>query len=175
MMKREPNRARRWFLILLAGLLSLGLFACPKEESSKPLAPQTKPLFLLVTKVIDGDTIELTDGTRVRYIGIDTPETKDPRKPVEYFGKEASEMNRKLVEGKEVRLEYDVEKIQTKGKGRDRTLAYVYLGDGTFVNAWLVKYGFAKVMTVKPNVKYKDLFLELERSARENQLGRWQE
>jgi len=152
----------------------LGLFACPKEESPKPLAPQTKPLFLLVTRVIDGDTIVLEDETQVRYIGIDTPGKGKS------FYREATEMNQRLVEGKEVRLEYDVERKERTNEwklkifGEPRTLAYVYLGDGTFVNAWLVKYGFAKVMTVKPNVQHKDLFLELERNARENKLGLWQ-
>ena len=102
----------------------------------------------MVTKVTDGDTIKLSDGTKVRYIGIGTPETKHPKKPVQFFGKEASEANKKLVEGKKVRLEYDVQKTD-KYK---RTLAYVYLEDGTFVNAWLVENGYARVSTYPPNV-----------------------
>lgn len=104
----------------------------------------------LVTRVIDGDTIVLENGTRVRYIGIDTPE----RDEAGY--QEATEANRKLVEGKKVRLEYDVDRIDRY----DRTLAYVYV-NGIFVNAYLLENGFAEVMTIKPNVKYKELFRKI--------------
>lgn len=124
-----------------------------------------------VLRVIDGDTILISTGESVRYIGIDTPETVDPRKPVEYFGKEAAEYNRKLVEKKKVRLEFDV---QERDK-YNRLLAYVYLPDGTFVNAELVKQGYARVATYPPNVKYQDLFLKLEREAREKKIGLWGE
>ncbi len=91
-----------------------------------------------VVRVIDGDTIELEQIGTVRLIGVDTPETVHPSKPVEYFGKEASAFLRQLVEGKPVQLEYDQER-----KDRyDRTLAYVYLGDLTFVNAEIIKQGY---------------------------------
>ncbi len=76
----------------------------------------------LVKRVIDGDTIQLTNGEIVRLIGVDTPETKHPQKPVEYYGKEASAFTKRMVEGKAVRLEYDQ---QRKGK-YNRTLAYVF-------------------------------------------------
>jgi micrococcal nuclease len=124
-----------------------------------------------VLRVIDGDTILISTGESVRYLGIDTPETVDPRKPVEYFGKEAAEYNRKLVFKKKVRLEFDVQKRDKYG----RLLAYVYLEDGTFVNAELVKHGYARVATYPPNVKHQDLFLTLEREARENNRGLWDE
>ncbi len=84
---------------------------------------------------------------KVRYIGINTPETKHPTKGVERYGKEASEANRKLVDGNTVSLKFDVEQRDRYG----RLLAYVYLEDGTLVNAWLLKYDFAQVMTVPPN------------------------
>ena len=121
-----------------------------------------------VIRVIDGDTIELEGGVKVRYIGIDTPETVHPSKPVQFMGKEASAFNRQLVEGKDVRLEYDVQRTDKYG----RTLAYVYVGD-TFVNAELVKQGYAQIMTIPPNVKYQDLFLKLQKEAREAKLGLW--
>jgi micrococcal nuclease len=127
-------------------------------------------LAVKVTRVIDGDTIELENGDRVRYIGVDTPETVHPSKAVQFMGKEASEFNRKLVEGKDVRLEYDVKKTDKYG----RTLAYVYVGD-LFVNAELVKRGYAQIMTIPPNVMYQDLFLELQRGARKVKLGLWNE
>jgi len=122
-----------------------------------------------VARVVDGDTIVLNNGERIRYIGIDTPETVHPSKPVEYFGKEASEANKKLVEGKRVRLEYDVQRVDQYG----RTLAYVYLENGTFVNAWLVENGYARVSTYPPNVKHQQRFLELEQKARESKVGLW--
>lgn len=121
-----------------------------------------------VKRVIDGDTIELENGEPVRYIGIDTPETKHPSKPLQYYGKEASEANRSLVEGKEVRLEFDVQQRDKYG----RLLAYVYVGD-TFVNAWLVENGYAQILTIPPNVKYQDKFLELQKKAREEGRGLW--
>jgi len=123
-----------------------------------------------VARVIDGDTIELENGERVRYIGIDTPETKHPSKPVEYYGREADSANRSLVEGKEVSLEFDVQERDQYG----RLLAYVYVGD-IFVNAWLVENGYAQVMTTPPNVRYAERFLELQQKAREEEKGLWGE
>ena len=106
-----------------------------------------------VEKVIDGDTILLKNGERVRYIGIDTPETVHPTKPVEYYGKEATQANRRLVENKVVRLEFDV---QTRDK-YGRLLAYVWVVhhgvDSIFVNAELVRQGYAKVSTYPPDRK----------------------
>jgi len=106
---------------------------------------------------------------KVRYIGIDTPETHHPMRGVEPYGMEAAEANRKLVDGKTVRLEFDVQQLDRYG----RTLAYVYLEEGTFVNAWLVEHGYAMVMTVPPNVKHQELFLKLQREAREERRGLW--
>lgn len=122
-----------------------------------------------VSKVIDGDTIELENGETVRLIGIDTPETVHPSKAVEYYGKEASDFTRMLVEEKQVKLEFDVQKLDKY----NRLLAYVYLEDGTFLNAELVKEGYAKVSTYPPNVKYADLFTKLQKEARENNRGLW--
>ena len=126
-----------------------------------------------VVRVIDGDTIQICcvfgDREKVRYIGVDTPETHHPMKGIEPFGKEAAEANRKLVDGKTVRLEFDVQQLDKFG----RTLAYVYLEDGTCVNACLVEHGYAQVMTVRPNVKHQELFLKLQREAREERRGLW--
>ena len=122
--------------------------------------------------MVDGDTIWVElNGQRekVRYIGMDAPETQHPVKGVQEYGHEAKAANRKLVESKTVRLEFDVGRRDRYG----RLLAYVYLEDGTFVNAWLVEHGFAQVMTVPPNVKHQDLFLNLQREAREAGRGLW--
>ena len=121
-----------------------------------------------VKRVVDGDTIELENGQKVRYIGINTPETVDPRKPVECFGREASEENKKLVAGKNVRLVKDVSETDKYG----RLLRYVYLDD-IFVNDHLVKNGFAQVSTYPPDVKYKNMFLESQRQAKIANAGLW--
>lgn len=116
----------------------------------------------VVQKIVDGDTILLANGEKVRYIGIDTPEYGRP------FYEKAKEANRKLVQGKTVRLEFDVEKRNYY----KRLLAYVYVGS-VFVNAELVKLGYANIYTYSPNVKYADLFLKLQREAREKNRGLW--
>ncbi len=126
----------------------------------------------IVRRIIDGDTIVLDSGEHVLYIGIDTPEAKHPRKPVQHFGREASEANKKLVDGKPVRLEFDVQKKDRNG----RLLAYVFVGSGAeeiFVNAWLVKNGYARAAKYPPNLKYKDKFLKLENEARKQSRGLW--
>jgi len=126
-----------------------------------------------VARIVDGDTIIVyLNGVkeRIRYIGMDTPETKHPRKPVQYCGREASEENRRLVEGKTVTLVYDVEKRDRYG----RLLAYVYV-DGIFVNAELVKRGYAMAYTYPPNVAHSNEFAEYQRQARMKGLGLWGE
>jgi len=157
MLRMRYQRVLTYLLVfvLLASLLSVGL----ADETTQKVA-----------RVIDGDTIELENGERVRYIGIDTPETKHPSKPVEYYGREADSANRSLVEGKEVWLEFDVQERDQYG----RLLAYVCVDD-IFVNAWLVENGYAQVMTIPPNVRYAERFLELQQKAREEGKGLWGE
>ena len=123
----------------------------------------------VVGKVIDGDTIELKSGELVRYIGIDAPETEYSRKKQpQAFGKEATEANRRLVEGKTVRFEYDK---QVKDDN-NRLLAYVYIGE-TFVNGELVRKGFALYSPFSPNKSKNILLLQCENEARKNKLGIW--
>lgn len=122
-----------------------------------------------VKRVVDGDTFELVSGEKVRLIGVDTPETVKPNHPVEPYGKEASNYTKQLLTGKKLTLKFDVEPYD-KYK---RLLAYAYLEDGTFVNEKLVREGYARIMTVPPNVAYADLFLEAEREAREQNRGLW--
>jgi len=121
-----------------------------------------------VTKVIDGDTIAIESGEVIRYIGIDTPETVHPSKPVECFGKEASNKNKELVEGKRVRLEKDVSETDKYG----RLLRYVWAGD-IFVNDYLVRQGYAYAYTYPPDVKYSEQFVKAQQEARENNRGLW--
>jgi endonuclease YncB( thermonuclease family) len=124
-----------------------------------------------VVRVIDGDTVQLETGESLRYIGIDTPETKHPRKPVQHFGKEASAFNAKLVFGQDILVEFDIQQRDKYG----RLLGYVFLRDGTFVNAELVKKGYAKVYTYPPNVKYAELFTKLQAEALKQQRGLWKQ
>jgi len=121
-----------------------------------------------VRRVIDGDTIVLGNNERVRYIGINAPEVHHPKKGVEWLGPEAAEFNRKLVEHKWVTLAFDVELRDRYG----RLLAYVYLDD-LFVNAEMVKQGYARVYTFRPNVKHLELFTKLEREAQDSRKGIW--
>ena len=148
------------------------------EVSNAGSAVFTKNVYrrVKVVRVVDGDTIVVDipgmGKKTVRYIGIDTPETKHPRKGVEPYGPEASEANRKLLEGRKVTLKLDIQKFD---RWR-RLLAYVYVWHGPkriFVNAWLVKKGYAQVSTYPPNVKYQQKFLRLQRKAREKGRGLW--
>ncbi len=125
-----------------------------------------------VVRVVDGDTIVVNIQGRdykVRYIGMDTPETVHPFKPVQYFGKEACEKNRELVDGKTVRLEKDVSETDKYG----RLLRYIWVDNITMVNAELVRLGYAVSYTDPPDVKYQQLFLQLESEARESKRGLW--
>lgn len=155
----------------LAAALSEG--SVPAVESPSPAVPPAMATGeeTTVESVVDGDTIVVAGGTRVRLIGIDTPETKDPRTAVQCFGREASAFTESLVPpGTAVRLVYDVERLDRYG----RTLAYVYrLSDGMFVNAALAANGYALVATFPPNVAHVDEFTALAREAREEGRGLW--
>jgi micrococcal nuclease len=126
-----------------------------------------------VLRVVDGDTIRVRlDGhtERVRYIGIDTPESVKPGTPVQCFAKRASAANARLVAGRSVRLVGDVEQRDRYG----RLLAYVYREpDGEFVNAQLVRDGYARTLTIAPNVAHARELADLARNARREGRGLW--
>lgn len=127
-----------------------------------------------VVQVIDGDTVraDFEDGPGnqpVRYIGIDTPELANPEHGEQPFGREATNENEELVAGKRVCLEKDISETDRFG----RFLRYVWLDDGTLVNEQLVREGLAVVMTVPPDVRYAERFLEAQRAAREDGAGQW--
>ncbi len=128
-----------------------------------------------VTKVVDGDTIEIQFEEvkeTVRFIGIDTPETKDPRKPVQCFGKEASAKTSELLKNRFIRLESD--QSQSNRDVYKRLLRYVYRDDGLFINKYLVDEGFAYEYTYKSNpYKYQKDFIEAQHLAREQGKGLW--
>lgn len=122
-----------------------------------------------VTEVVDGDTIKVSTIGTLRLIGMDTPETRDPRKPVQCFGKEASKRAKELLSGKRVYLEYDPAQKQDK---YGRTLAYVYREDGLFYNAEMIKQGFAHSYVQFPHPRL-DEFNAYQSEARENNRGFW--
>lgn len=154
--------------------LALTVAACGSENSSvapsrvESAVPATATAPLLVSRVIDGDTIVVETIGTVRLIGVDTPETVDPREPVQYFGPEASAFTREMALGRLVRLDFDVERTDRFG----RTLAYVYLPDGRMLNAEIVRLGYGYAYTAFP-FRYLDLFVALEREAREAKRGLW--
>lgn len=143
-------------------------FEPPRSNLTPSPTSQVNQEEVLVKRVVDGDTIELEDGRKVRYIGIDTPELKDTREKVQCFGEEAAEFNKKLVEGKRVRLEKDVSETDKFG----RLLRYVFIGN-VFVNDHLVRQGYASVATFPPDVKYQEQFRQAQKEARENNRGLW--
>ena len=122
----------------------------------------------VVKRVIDGDTIELSDKRRVRYIGINTPELKSPTKGVECFAKEAAEKNRELVEGKTIAMKKDISETDKY----QRLLRYVWVG-GIFVNEYLVREGYALQATYPPDVAYVSLFRTATKDAQLKNKGLW--
>jgi endonuclease YncB( thermonuclease family) len=173
--KQYPRASVILFIISI--VVYFVVFLLNVNDSNVPNQPQGADQvgLFLVSRVIDGDTIELENGQKVRYIGIDTPESTIEH---DCYGKEASEKNKELVEGKKVRLESDISDRDKYG----RLLRYVYVVDPEqpegvegqiFVNDYLVAEGYASVSTYPPDVKYQDKFKESEASARENNKGLW--
>jgi micrococcal nuclease len=124
----------------------------------------------VVTRVVDGDTVRTDRGT-IRLIGVDTPETVKPDSPVECFGPQASAATKDaLPSGTRVRLAYDAERTDRYG----RTLAYLYRSsDGLFVNAWLVRGGYGRVLVVRPNSAHATELKGLQQQARTERRGLW--
>lgn len=145
------------------------------EPSRKEKEKRWKEGFAYVTKVIDGDTFWVDNGTesfKVRFIGIDAPETRNSRwKKKGYYASESKQYVRSKTEHQWVRLEFDVQAMDRY----KRRLAYIYLEDGTFLNASLVEQGYAVVDTYPPNVKYVEQLIDLQKQARETKQGLWGE
>ncbi|GIW59234.1 MAG: hypothetical protein KatS3mg087_0300 [Patescibacteria group bacterium] len=145
----------------------------PTAQEGSKVTPTESPSVATelkkVTQVIDGDTIEIEGGAKIRYIGINTPETNHPSLGKECYGEQAKEANRLLVEGQMVRLEKDVSETDRYG----RLLRYVYVGD-IFVNDYLVREGFAFASSYPPDVKHQERFTAAQREALEKERGFWQ-
>lgn len=142
--------------------------------SAIPSPAQTGSKWYQVSKIVDGDTFWIInakgENEKIRLIGVDAPESrKSGKKETGYYGKESKIYLEQILTGRKVRLEYDVSKYDRY----KRTLAYVYLENGTFLNAHLIKNGYASVMTVPPNVRFADQFVQLQKEAREKKRGLW--
>jgi len=147
------------------------LATSPAERASWPAAP-AGAVSARVERVVDGDTFIAEIGgrnERIRVIGVDTPETVAPGRPVERYGKEASAFAKRELTGATVRLGGDVEPRDRYG----RLLAYVWLPDGTFWNALLAAEGYAQLITIPPDVAYAGLFRQLVAEARSAHRGLW--
>lgn len=196
MARRSPRPSVRFLpaLVLLAAALAAAAYSVPagvhppldrarqkvtawagkaretaqKAADALPSPPAAAEL-RYVLRVVDGDTVVLAGDERVRLIGVNTPESVDPRRTVQWYGKEAAAFTRSLLQGRRVRVEHDVERKDRYG----RTLGYLWLEDGDFVNLRLVEEGYAFAYRYPPNVKYADLFREAERRAREGWRGLW--
>lgn len=198
---KYPNRPHhRWrrllaLLALITAILATSYYLASQFESkpSPTASPSTdtadsqdngdtlgdslsklQPGLVTVIEVFDGDTISVDIAGHqetVRFIGVDTPETHDPRKPVQCYGETAAAFTAKLLSGQKVRLEADA-----RDSNRDkynRLLRYVYLADGTLVNAELIRQGFGFAYTVFDYTKIDD-FRNLEQTARREYKGLWQ-
>lgn len=195
LIKKDWSRKKisaTFFILFVVSFVGFGIFAEPIEtetvenQSAQILANEQEQAAQVagaetsaeiseiqretvkVVRVIDGDTIEIEGGQKLRYIGIDTPESKDPNKDVECFANEATQKNEQLVLNQEVRLEKDVSEVDKYG----RLLRYVYVGD-QMVNEILVREGYAQASAYPPDVKYQDLFAKLEQEARDQATGLW--
>ncbi len=191
-MKNIQKKLQKKFIQLISGLITLLLFALvykyilklPPPSQPKPIDPKSISIIPItdlgpnmqvatVTKVTDGDTIELSTGQKIRYIGIDAPETKHPTKGVQCFGKEASAINKELVQGKEILVTKDFSETDRYG----RLLRFVYIKHASdsalFVNNYLVEQGFAHASSFPPDIAKNDDFNEAQQYAQKNNKGLW--
>jgi micrococcal nuclease len=165
---RWPPMRRLVVVLVIAVAAAAAVLRTGGEKADGPAASEAA-----VVRVVDGDTIAVRVGgraERVRYIGVDTPESVKPGTPVQCFAHAAAAENARLVAGERVRLVRDVEARDRFG----RLLAYVYrMRDGRFVNAELVRRGYARTLTIPPNVRFASRFAGLARGARAAGRGLW--
>ena len=144
-----------------------------EQVSTQEVPVATNELYT-VTKVVDGDTIAINlngKSETIRMIGIDTPETADPRTTVQCFGKEASDKAKELLTGKKVRIEKDP--TQGERDKYDRLLAYVWREDGLFFNRYMVEQGYAHEYTYNTAYKHQSEFKAAEAAAQAQKRGLW--
>jgi micrococcal nuclease len=153
-------------VIALALALSATYLPAARAEGLPPGEDAT------VSRVIDGDTVQVVvNGKRftVRYIGVDSPESKKPGTPVQCFARESTAFNRALAQGRKVRMESDVNNVDTFG----RLMRYIYLDDGRMVNEEITRAGYALAATYPPDVKYQARLAAAQQVAVSGGLGLW--
>lgn len=170
------RQKKRLFSLFVSLVIAGGILLAQRLgwlETAEQTAIRLQPGYYLVLSFADGDTIEVDmNGTkeRVRFIGVDTPETQDPRVAVQCFGKSASEFTKNMIGSSPVRLEADP--TNTNRDRYNRLLRYVYLPDGRLVNAEIIKQGYGFAYTLFPFEKLEE-FRGYEKTAREQGLGLW--
>lgn len=164
-------------IILIITISTIGAYFSDKSSHNKKKIPKIdSQVKYLVTKILDGDTFQIkvkNQTVTVRMIGIDTPETVDPRKVVQCFGKEASDKTKELLLKHTVRLETD--KTQSFTDKFGRFLAYIYRDDELFINKYLIEKGYAHEYTYDIPYEKQNEFKEAEKKARERKTGLWGE
>ena len=166
---RAPWLFARALVVLFAAALagcSADDLAAPDDGPVSGPSPPSDARRAVVTRVVDGDTVELRAVGKVRLIGVDTPEVYGG---VECYGREASTYAKRVLDGRRVRYSVGREERDRYG----RLLAYVWLEDGRSFNALLVSRGYAQPLTIPPNDDYADTFMRLTRRARERAVGLW--
>lgn len=170
----RENKVRITFVTIIIIISSIGTYTTTPKKAFKLKPPEINALDKYeVVSVLDGDTFEVKIGKsfwKVRMIGIDTPETVDPKKPVQCFGKEASENTKKLLYGKFVKL--DLDETQDVLDKFNRLLAYVYVDD-IFLNKYLIENGFAREYTYSKKYEMQKEFRKVEKEARGDSRGLW--
>lgn len=178
MARRRARKISLATLVALAAAFLLARFGGELRDILRP-APEPGAGWYEVERVIDGDTLlvapnhfpQSSSGDRIRLLGVDTPESVHPSKPVERFGREAAAFTRRLCEGRRVRLEFEAGNIQDH---YGRTVGYVFLEDGTLVNAEIIRQGYGYAYTRYPFARM-EAFRALEAEARAARRGLWAE
>jgi micrococcal nuclease len=182
---RKSFHAFSFFLLFLSAFFFVAnrFSVHAPHPAMDPSTDKSQYVDILVSHVYDGDTIKLANGEKVRFVGIDTPESSENKKlfrdaqrshqdvqEILRMGRAASEYTKSLLNDRRVRLEFDIEKRDKYG----RLLAYVYRADdGLFINEDIIKNGYAYPMTIPPNVRYADEFKKLFREAQKAKRGLW--
>jgi micrococcal nuclease len=173
-MKLNKRTRKRLFKLVVALIITgVAVLVNKSPEPPPEVLSTVSPGYYRVQSFEDGDTITIDMSgkiERIRFIGVDTPETKDPRKPVQCFGKAASEFTKNLIGDQPVRLEADG--LSSNRDRYDRLLRYVYLPDGRLVQAEIIKQGYGFAYTSFPFTK-SDEFKAFQTEARENNRGLW--
>jgi len=157
---------KQWLGLLLC---LIGCFFVGQSAVAGTLSWVSQDRWVTVKRIVDGDTFVTRKGEKIRLLGINTPETRHRSSPAEPFGKEAKQALQNLIAGKQVRLSFDREKQDRY----QRTLAHVYLRDGLWVNAELLRLGLAHVYTFTPNISAAKKLLLAEDEARASKQGMW--